>query len=169
MAVGWRSGYPPDPVTTAPVSSDAALSDPWIAAELLPGRALTPRWTGPAGVVANLAALPLLMINDSGKRKLSATTADVPAEAIMCRYERASMIVTSDGSVGDCGNVLGDTAAVSPLRPASPQRPRPHLTPAQLEDRTPAGDRRLELHRTLIQSQRASLVAGSEVSINGRI
>jgi DNA replication protein DnaC len=65
--------------------------------------------------VAELVAVPLLIIDDLGMRKLAHTAAEDLLEIIMRRYERASTILTSNRPVDDWGKLLGDTAAVTAL------------------------------------------------------
>jgi DNA replication protein DnaC len=65
--------------------------------------------------MTSLAALPLLIIDDFGMRKLLLTAAENLLEIIMRRYERASTLLTSNRPVEDWGKVLADTAAVSPM------------------------------------------------------
>jgi DNA replication protein DnaC len=65
--------------------------------------------------VAELAAVPLLIIDDLGMRKLAHTAAEDLLEIIMRRYERASTMLTSNRPVDDWGKLLGDTAAVTAL------------------------------------------------------
>ena len=65
--------------------------------------------------LADLAAVPLLIIDDLGMRKLAHTAAEDLLELIMRRYERASTILTSNRPVDDWGKLLGDTAAVTAL------------------------------------------------------
>lgn len=65
--------------------------------------------------VAELAAVPLLIIDDLGMRKLPATAAEDLLELVMRRYERASTLLVSNRPVDDWGKVLGDTAAVSAM------------------------------------------------------
>ncbi|HEY9229645.1 MAG TPA: IS21-like element helper ATPase IstB [Gemmatimonadaceae bacterium] len=62
-----------------------------------------------------LVAVPLLIIDDLGMRKLPHTAAEDLLELIMRRYERASTILTSNRPVDDWGKLLGDTAAVTAL------------------------------------------------------
>ena len=62
-----------------------------------------------------LAAVPLLIIDDLGMRKLPAHAAEDLLEIIMRRYERASTILTSNRPVEDWGTLLGDTAAVTAM------------------------------------------------------
>jgi IstB-like ATP binding protein len=65
--------------------------------------------------LAELAAVPLLIIDDLGMRKLAHTAAEDLLELIMRRYERASTLLTSNRPVDDWGKLLGDTTAVTPL------------------------------------------------------
>ena len=65
--------------------------------------------------LADLASVPLLIIDDLGMRKLPHTAAEDLLELIMRRYERASTILTSNRPVDDWGKLLGDTAAVTAL------------------------------------------------------
>jgi DNA replication protein DnaC len=65
--------------------------------------------------MANLTAVPLLIIDDFGMRKLPATAAEDLLEIVMRRYERASTLLTSNRPVEDWGKLLGDTAAVSSM------------------------------------------------------
>jgi DNA replication protein DnaC len=64
---------------------------------------------------ADLAAAPLLIIDDLGMRKLPHTAAEDLLEVVMRRYERASTLLTSNRPVEDWGKLLGDTAAVTAL------------------------------------------------------
>jgi DNA replication protein DnaC len=66
-------------------------------------------------LVAELATVPLLIIDDLGMRKLPHTAAEDLLELVMRRYERASTILTSNRPVDDWGKLLGDTAAVTAL------------------------------------------------------
>jgi DNA replication protein DnaC len=61
--------------------------------------------------LAELATVPLLIIDDLGMRKLAHTAAEDLLELIMRRYERASTLLTSNRPVDDWGKLLGDTAA----------------------------------------------------------
>src|SRR5450432_1758921 len=65
--------------------------------------------------MVTLAAVPLLIIDDFGMRKLPHTAAEDLLEIVMRRYERASTLLTSNRPVEDWGKVLGDTAAVSSM------------------------------------------------------
>jgi DNA replication protein DnaC len=66
-------------------------------------------------LLADLAAAPLLIIDDLGMRKLPHTAAEDLLELIMRRYERASTLLTSNRPVDDWGKLLGDNAAVTAL------------------------------------------------------
>ncbi len=63
----------------------------------------------------SLAAVPLLIIDDFGMRKLPLTAAEDLPEIIMRRYERASTLLTSNRPVDDWGKMLGDVAAVTAM------------------------------------------------------
>ena len=65
--------------------------------------------------LADLTAVPLLIIDDLGMRKLPHTAAEDLLEVVMRRYERASTLLTSNRPVEDWGKLLGDTAAVTAL------------------------------------------------------
>jgi DNA replication protein DnaC len=65
--------------------------------------------------LADLATVPLLVIDDLGMRKLPHTAAEDLLEVVMRRYERASTLLTSNRPVDDWGKLLGDTAAVTAL------------------------------------------------------
>lgn len=64
---------------------------------------------------AELATVPLLIIDDLGMRKLPATAAEDILELVMRRYERASTLMTSNRPVEDWGKLLGDNAAVTAM------------------------------------------------------
>jgi DNA replication protein DnaC len=65
--------------------------------------------------VESLVAVPLLIIDDLGMRKLPLTAAEDLLEIIMRRYERASTMITSNRPVEDWGKLLGDSAAVTAM------------------------------------------------------
>lgn len=65
--------------------------------------------------LAELAIVPLLIIDDLGMRKLPATSAEDLLEIIMRRYEQASTLLTSNRPVEDWGKLLGDSAAVTAM------------------------------------------------------
>jgi len=62
-----------------------------------------------------LTAIPLLIVDDLGMRKLPHTAAEDLLEIIMRRYERASTVLTSNRPVEDWGKLLGDSAAVTAM------------------------------------------------------
>ena len=53
---------------------------------------------------ADLATVPLLIVDDLGMRKLPHTAAEDLLEIVMRRYERASTLLTSNRPVDDWGN-----------------------------------------------------------------
>ena len=65
--------------------------------------------------LADLATVPLLIIDDLGMRKLPPTAAEDLLELVMRRYERASTLFTSNRPVEDWGKLFGDTAAVAAM------------------------------------------------------
>lgn len=65
--------------------------------------------------VERVSAVPLLIIDDLGMRKLPSTAAEDLLEIVMRRYERVSTLLTSNRPVEDWGKLLGDTAAVSAM------------------------------------------------------
>lgn len=65
--------------------------------------------------LAELASVPLLILDDLGMRKLPHTAAEDLLELVTRRYERASTLLTSNRPVDDWGKLLGDTAAVTAL------------------------------------------------------
>jgi DNA replication protein DnaC len=65
--------------------------------------------------LAEMASVPLLLLDDLGMRKLPTTAAEDLLELVMRRYERASTLLTSNRPVEDWGRLLGDTAAVTAM------------------------------------------------------
>jgi len=65
--------------------------------------------------LADMAAVPLLIVDDLGMCKLPHTAAEDLLELVMRRYERVSTILTSNRPVDDWGKLLGDNAAVTAL------------------------------------------------------
>src|SRR5476649_1737857 len=72
--------------------------------------------------LADLAAVPLLIIDDPGMRKLPHTAAEDLLEIIMRRYERASTLLTSNRPVDDWGKLLGDTPGSNEAAPQTTRR-----------------------------------------------
>jgi DNA replication protein DnaC len=62
-----------------------------------------------------VAAVPLLIIDDLGMRKLPPTAAEELLEIVMRRYERTSTVLTSNRPIEDWGKLLGDSAAVTAM------------------------------------------------------
>ena len=63
----------------------------------------------------SVATVPLLIIDDFGMRKLPHTAAEELLEIIMRRYERFSILLTSNRPVEDWGKLLGDVAVSAML------------------------------------------------------
>ncbi len=63
----------------------------------------------------SVGAVPFLIIDDFGMRKLPHTAAEDMLEIIMRRYERCSTLLTSNRPVEDWGKLLGDAAAVGAM------------------------------------------------------
>ena len=64
---------------------------------------------------AQINAADLLVIDDLLPRKLPATACDELAEVLMSRYEKSSVVITSNRSVDDWGKLLGDVVVAAPL------------------------------------------------------
>ena len=65
--------------------------------------------------MADLQAVPLLIVDDLGMRKLPPTAAEDLLEIIMRRYERGSTILTSNRPIEDWVKILGDNAAMTAM------------------------------------------------------
>ncbi len=63
----------------------------------------------------SVGTVPLLILDDFGMRKLPHTAAEDLLEIVMPRYERFSILLTSNRPVEDWGKLLGDVAAVSSM------------------------------------------------------
>jgi DNA replication protein DnaC len=99
-----------------------------------------PSSTAPARKwLAELATVPLLIIDDLRMRKLPTTTAEDLLELVMRRYERASTVFTSNRPVEDWGKLFGDTAAM--LDRLLHQRRRPQMRPPELANQELASTR----------------------------
>ena len=88
--------------------------------------------------LAELTAVPLLIIDDLGMRKLPHTAAEDLLELVMRRYERTSTLLTSNRPVDDWGKLLGDTAGGhrAPRPPTAP-RSRPQVRAEELAHQDP--------------------------------
>lgn len=64
---------------------------------------------------ASINAAELLVIDDLFLRRPPANAADELADVLMSRYEKASVLITSNRSVDDWGKLLGDVVVVAPL------------------------------------------------------
>jgi DNA replication protein DnaC len=66
-----------------------------------------------AATIATYSDIPLLIIDDSGMRKLPANAAEDLLEIVMRRYERVSTILTSNRPLDDWPTLFGDMPAVA--------------------------------------------------------
>ncbi|HTU60241.1 MAG TPA: ATP-binding protein, partial [Polyangiales bacterium] len=64
---------------------------------------------------AQINAAELLVIDDLFLRRLPASAGDELADVLMSRYEKASVIITSNRPIDDWGRLLGDVVVVAPL------------------------------------------------------
>lgn len=64
---------------------------------------------------AQIATAELLVIDDLFLRKLPVNAGDELADVLMSRYEKSSVIITSNRSIDDWGKLLGDVVVVAPL------------------------------------------------------
>lgn len=66
-------------------------------------------------LISRLCKVDLLTIEDLGMRSLPPTAGEDLLEVFMRRYERGSVIVTTNRPLEDWGQVMGDTAAASAI------------------------------------------------------
>jgi len=64
---------------------------------------------------AQINAAELLIIDDLFLRRLPANAGDELADVLMSRYEKASVVITSNRGVDGWGKLLGDVVVVAPL------------------------------------------------------
>lgn len=64
---------------------------------------------------ALIAAAELLVIDDLFLRKLPVNAGEELADVLMGRYEKSSIVITSNRGVDDWGKLLGDVVIVAPL------------------------------------------------------
>jgi DNA replication protein DnaC len=64
---------------------------------------------------AQLTSSELLVIDDLFLRKLPVNAGDELADVLMSRYEKSSVVITSNRGVDDWGKLLGDVVVVAPL------------------------------------------------------
>jgi DNA replication protein DnaC len=62
-----------------------------------------------------MSAVPLLILDDLGMRRLPSTAAENLLEPSTRRYERTSTLLASNRPVDDWGKLLGDAATVSAM------------------------------------------------------
>jgi DNA replication protein DnaC len=66
-------------------------------------------------LVNNLCKVDLLVIEDLGMKRLPPTAAEDLLEVVIRRYEKGSIIMTTNRPLEDWGQVLGDTAAAGAI------------------------------------------------------
>lgn len=64
---------------------------------------------------AQITAAELLVIDDLFLRKLPLNAGDELADVLMSRYEKSSVVITSNRAIDDWGKLLGDVVVVAPL------------------------------------------------------
>jgi DNA replication protein DnaC len=64
---------------------------------------------------AQINAADLLLIDDLFLRRLPPNAGDELADVLMSRYEKSSVVITSNRGVDDWGKLLGDVVVVTPL------------------------------------------------------
>jgi DNA replication protein DnaC len=64
---------------------------------------------------AQINTADLLIIDDLFLRRLPANAGDELADVLMSRYEKSSVVITSNRMVDDWGKLLGDVVVVAPL------------------------------------------------------
>lgn len=62
-----------------------------------------------------ITAAELLVIDDLFLRKLPGNAGDELADVLMSRYEKSSVVITSNRGIDDWGKLLGDVVVVAPL------------------------------------------------------
>jgi DNA replication protein DnaC len=66
-------------------------------------------------LVGRLCKVDLLVLEDLGMRRLPATAAEDLLEVFVRRYEKGSIILTTNRPLEDWGQVLGDTATAGAI------------------------------------------------------
>lgn len=66
-------------------------------------------------LIARLGKVDLLVLEDLGMRRLPPTAAEDLLEVVMNRYEKGSIILTTNRPLEDWGQVLGDTATAGAI------------------------------------------------------
>jgi len=64
---------------------------------------------------AQISAADLLLIDDLFLRRLPPNAGDELADVLMSRYDKSSVVITSNRMVDDWGKLLGDVVVVAPL------------------------------------------------------
>jgi DNA replication protein DnaC len=80
--------------------------------------------------MAELSAIPLLILDDFGMQKLPLTAAEKLLEIVMRRYERANTLLTSNRPVDELGQTAGRHGGGQlDARPAASSRARFEVPP----------------------------------------
>ena len=66
-------------------------------------------------LIDNLCKVDLLVLEDLGMKRLPPTAAEDLLEIVVRRYEKGSIIMTTNRTLEDWGQVLGDTAAAGAI------------------------------------------------------
>jgi DNA replication protein DnaC len=107
-------------------------------------------------LIGQLTRADLLVLEDLGMRRLPASAAEDLLEVFVRRYEKGSIIVTSNRPLEDWGKLLGDTAAAGAIL----DRFLHHAEVIKLEGRSYRMHDRRELHRAI--AERPTLTAETE-------
>lgn len=107
-------------------------------------------------LIGQLTRTDLLVLEDLGMRRLPPSAAEDLLEVFVRRYEKGSIIVTSNRPLEDWGKLLGDTAAAGAIL----DRFLHHAEVIKLEGRSYRMHDRRELHR--MSAERPALTAETE-------
>jgi DNA replication protein DnaC len=106
-------------------------------------------------LINRLCKVDLLMLEDLGMRRLPATAAEDLLEVFVRRYEKGSIILTTNRPLEDWGQVLGDTATAGAIL----DRFLHHAEVVQLQGRSYRMQNRRELQA---KSQQATLTKAAQ-------
>ena len=67
------------------------------------------------GFLADLSRVNLLILDDLGLKKLPPSAGEFLLDVVRSRYERSSILITSNRPFDDWGKILGDTAAATAI------------------------------------------------------
>jgi DNA replication protein DnaC len=93
-------------------------------------------------LINNLCKVDLLVLEDLGMKRLPRTAGEDLLETVVRRYEKGSIIMTTNRSLEDWGQVLGDTAAAGAILDSFPH----HVEVIRLQGRSYRMHNRRELH-----------------------